>query len=150
MDNLKKRRCKVSVYVSSEEDDLCERHILESPKSIFVPILVNGADLMNKISARIADSSEINKSVEYTFVLTDMNPPEPRPSAWTKYSGRVYFSERARVSRHFYAEDLLHVIYDALELGGTPCKIYGIEPLPKRGALVSNDLVNQIRDELGF
>ena len=150
MDNLKNRKCKISVYVSSEECDLGERHLLESPKSIFVPVKVDGADLMDMINTGLEDAPEFKDSVEYTFVLTDMSPPEPRPSTWTGYSGRVYFSESARVSRRIYAEDLLCIAHQALGLGKTPYKIYGIDPIPKNGKSVTNELVNQIRDELGF
>ena len=150
MDNSKSAKCKISVYVASGQENLREKRILEGPKSIYVQTPVDGESLMSAVQTEIGSMSELRESVEYTVVLTDMTPPEPRPAVWSSNMGRIYFSERARVPRHLYAEDLVRVIYKALGLGKTPKKIYGIERIPKRGKPVTNELVNQIRDELGI
>ena len=150
MANRKKDKCKVSVYVASGQEDLSERRILEGPKSIFVETPVSGTALMPKIHAEIGDTTDVEDSVEYTIVLTDLVPPGPQPSSWPRYLGSIYFVDHVRVPQHIYAEDLLHFIQKVLGIEKTSSKIFGINPIPKRGASVTNELVNQIREEMGI
>ena len=96
MDNPEHAKCKVSVYIASGQENLSEKRILEGPKSIFIQTPVDGESLMSAIQTEIGGVPDFRESVEYTVMLTDMTPPEPRPAVWSSNMGHIYFSERAR------------------------------------------------------
>ncbi|MYE55017.1 MAG: hypothetical protein F4X34_07465 [Chloroflexi bacterium] len=150
MDNLKNPRCKVSVYIASGQEDLSEKRILEGPKSIFFKAHVDGDVLLSKIRSKIGDPAHNEESVEYTLVLTDLIPPGSRPSSWPRYYGTIYFAKNVSVPEYIYGEGLLSIISDVLEVKESPLKIYGIERIPKGGRQVTNEQVNQIREEMGI
>lgn len=150
MDNSKNAKCKVSVYIASGQEDLSEKRILEGPKSIYVQTPVNGETLMPKIRSKFGNMTDDEDSVEYSVVLTDLVPPGPRPSSWPRYLGTIYFAKDVSVPDHVYGEDLLHIIRNLLGVDDSSYKIHGIERIPKGGNPVTNELVNQIREEMGI
>ena len=151
MHDSKNAKCKISVYIASGQENLSEKRILEGPKSIFVDTRrVDGDKLMSHIHATLGNAPRVENSVEYTVVLTDLVPPDPHPSSWPRYYGSIYFAKEIRVSKHLFAEDLLRVIYKALGFGETPDRIHGIERIPKGGKPVTNELVNQLRNDIGI
>ena len=150
MDNSKHAKCKVSVYIASDQEDLSEKRILEGPKSIYVHTAINGETLMPKIRSKLGNMTNDEDSVEYTVVLTDLVPPDPRPSSWPRYYGTIYFAKNVCVPMHIYGEDLLRIISRVIGIEASSLKIYGLNPIPKRGTLVTNEMVNKIREEMGI
>ena len=150
MEISKNAKCKVSVYIASGQEDLSEKRILEGPKSIYVHTPINGETLMPKIRSELGDMTDDEDSVEYTVVLTDLVSPGLRPSSWPRYLGTIYFAKNVSVPEHIYGEDLLHIISDVLEVKESSPKIYGIERIPKGGKPVTNEQINQIREEMGI
>ncbi len=141
-------KCKISVYLTYDQDILNEKRMLEGPKSIFVQPRIVGDDLIPKIQTILG--ADINDSVKYTVALTDLTDPSLYQTSSARYMGTIYFAENVSVPRHIYAEDLLCIICDVLRIEISSHKIYGFDPIPKRGATVTNELVNQIREEVGF
>ena len=150
MHDSKNAKCKISVYIASGQENLSEKRILEGPKSIFVQKPVDGESLVSGIRTEVGDLADGWDNVEYTVVLTNLIPPGPRPASWPRFYGSIYFARNVRVPKKVYGEDLLHIISDVLEVKESSPKIYGIERIPKGGNPVTNELVNQIREEMGI
>lgn len=150
MDNPENAKCKVSVYIASGQEDLSEKRILEGPKSIFVQTYVDGEKLVSAIQTELEGSAEVQDDAEYTVVLTDLVPPGPRPSSWPRYYGTIYFAKNVDVPIHIYGEDLLRIISRVLGIEDSSLKMYGLNPIPKRGTSVTNEMVNKIREEMGI
>ena len=150
MFSRKRDKCKVSLYISPGQEGLSEERIREGFKSIFLQKPVAGTNLMRAIREELGGDASDEDGIQYTVVLTDLVPPGPRLRHLPRYWGTVYFMEAVLVAPHIYAKDLMEIILKALGVEKSTCKIYGFNPLPKRGAQVSNELVNQIRDEMGF
>ena len=146
MDKLKIDKCKISLYISPHQEDLSEERIHEGFKTVFLQKPVVGAKLMRAVREELRDKASDEDGIRYTIALTDLEHSGTHPRRW----GNVYFTDSVRVPRYLYAENLMEVILKALGVEKSTCEIYGFDPLPKRGAQVSNELVNQIRDEMGF
>ena len=150
MDKSTQYKCKVSVYVSPGQARLTERRVQEWPKTIFVLTEFDAKRLMTKIQYELGGAADPDGGIDYTVVIVDIGTSETCSFYGQPQLGAIHYAESVRVQQHIYAEDLLHIIRETIGAEKSSSKIYGFEPLPKRGGVVTNELVNQIRDELGF
>ena len=137
----------VSAQLAPDQGDLRETRRYEVfPTTIFVEFSVVGAELMRAVKAE-AGNIVGDGVAEYKIALAHMDGPPVSP---VYYRGTTYFEDTARVPSHFYAKDLMRLIVKVIGADETETRIYSFNPRPyKGGKRATNELVNQIREELG-
>ena len=139
----------VSVRLAPGQADFGEKRKYERfPTSIFVEIPVVGAELVRAIQSDVGDIAGNDGAAEYKIELAHMAGPPVSPVC---YKGKTYFDDAVRVPSHIYAKDLMRMMMKSLGVDESDTKIYGFNPRRyKGGKRATNELVNQIREELGI
>ena len=138
----------VSVRLAPDQPDLRQKRKYEGfPTTMYVEVPVIGTELVRAIRTELGSIGGDDDALVYKIMLAHMDGP---PVAPVYYKGTTCFEDAVRVPPHIYAKDLMRMMMKTIGVNESDTKIYRFNPIPKRGAKVTNELVNEIREELGI
>ena len=117
------------------------------PTVMYVEMPVMGEELMRAVQSELGDMECDADAPKYDVKVTHYDGP---PTAPTSYTGTKRFEDAVRVPPNIYSKDLMRIFMKALGVDESETKVSAFRPFPKRGAKVTNELVNEIREELGI
>ena len=117
------------------------------PTTMHVEAPVVGEELIRAIRAELGDIEGDADAPKYSVTVLHEDGP---PVAPVYYKGTKRFEGAVRVPQNIYGKDLMRIMMKAIGVDESETKVSAFRPFPKRGAKVSNELVNEIREELGI
>ena len=140
----------ISVFLEREQRDFDsdrERNYeVVFPTTMHVEAPVVGEELMRAIRAELGDMEGDADAPKYSITVLHRDGPPVTPFY---HKGTKIFEGAVRVPLNIYSKDLTRIMMKAIGVDESETKVSAFRPFPKRGAKVSNELVNEIREELG-
>ena len=117
------------------------------PTVMQVEMPIVGENLIRAVQAELGDMEGDVDAPKYDVKVTHYDGPPTAPSS---YTGTKRFEDAVRVPPYIYSKDLMRIFMKVIGVEESETKVSAFRPFPKRGAKVTNELVNEIREELGI
>ena len=129
------------------DSDRERRYEAVFPTTMHVEMPVVGEELMRAVRVELGDMEGDANAPMYEIRVQHRDGP---PVAPAYYQGKKHFEGTVRVPPNIYSKDLMRIFMKVIGVDESETRVSAFRPFSKRGAKVSNELVNEIREELGI